>query len=423
MRQRARPVLLEFWDFCRPNSLRTLPYLQAAGTSATPGAGLSVIGVHSPRLPVSRARRGGARRGGAAAGSTYPVLMDTEFEVWRDYGTRAGRRATSGAPTARSFDYHYGEGAYEETRARDRGAARASTREPLAPLRPEDAPEARARAADRGSAGRVQRALRGRRRVGGARRARAGAVTAATARELAVDHPGAYLLIEHERHTAGVLDLRDRAGRDLPRHLLHARPGPESGRELCGVRSCSRRSDPRRPAVARRAPHRPASRGSPGCRTAKVPLKLQEPVLSRRAPLGAIHSVGVIAAAVRRGGCDRRSRARRRRPGARPPRPSRARPARRSSAARDVAAQRAQAGRVQRPHGEREARRPARGSRSGAARAAVAPPRRCPRAPRTLTCRGVEGARRSAPAVRPRRSRSAPTTASITSPRSQSARR
>ena len=28
-KQRGRPVLVEFWDFCRVNSLRTLPYLMA----------------------------------------------------------------------------------------------------------------------------------------------------------------------------------------------------------------------------------------------------------------------------------------------------------------------------------------------------------------------------------------------------------
>ena len=27
--QRGRPLLVEFWDFCRPNSIRTLPYLKA----------------------------------------------------------------------------------------------------------------------------------------------------------------------------------------------------------------------------------------------------------------------------------------------------------------------------------------------------------------------------------------------------------
>ena len=28
-KQSGRPVLIEFWDFCRPNSMRTLPYVQA----------------------------------------------------------------------------------------------------------------------------------------------------------------------------------------------------------------------------------------------------------------------------------------------------------------------------------------------------------------------------------------------------------
>ena len=37
-KQRGRPVLVEFWDFCRVNSLRTLPYLRR-GTSATPPTG------------------------------------------------------------------------------------------------------------------------------------------------------------------------------------------------------------------------------------------------------------------------------------------------------------------------------------------------------------------------------------------------
>ena len=34
-KQLGRPVLVEFWDFCRVNSLRTLPYV-GSGTDATP---------------------------------------------------------------------------------------------------------------------------------------------------------------------------------------------------------------------------------------------------------------------------------------------------------------------------------------------------------------------------------------------------
>ena len=52
-RQLGRPVLVEFWDFCRVNSLRTLPYLQEWHRRYADG-GLRVIGVHSPGFPPSR---------------------------------------------------------------------------------------------------------------------------------------------------------------------------------------------------------------------------------------------------------------------------------------------------------------------------------------------------------------------------------
>src|SRR5919201_7110538 len=45
-KQRGRPVLVEFWDFCRVNSLRTLPYLKAWHERYA-DAGLRVIGVHA----------------------------------------------------------------------------------------------------------------------------------------------------------------------------------------------------------------------------------------------------------------------------------------------------------------------------------------------------------------------------------------
>ena len=50
---RGRPVLLEFWDFCRPNSLRTLPYLKAWHARYA-AAGLVVVSVHSPGFRAER---------------------------------------------------------------------------------------------------------------------------------------------------------------------------------------------------------------------------------------------------------------------------------------------------------------------------------------------------------------------------------
>src|ERR671939_645129 len=51
--QRGRPVLIEFWDFCRPASLRTLTYLKAWHERYA-GDGLRVISVHTPGFPASR---------------------------------------------------------------------------------------------------------------------------------------------------------------------------------------------------------------------------------------------------------------------------------------------------------------------------------------------------------------------------------
>src|SRR5918999_373930 len=45
-KQLGRPVLVEFWDFCRINSLRTLPYLKAWHERYA-GDGLRVIGIHA----------------------------------------------------------------------------------------------------------------------------------------------------------------------------------------------------------------------------------------------------------------------------------------------------------------------------------------------------------------------------------------
>ena len=43
-KQLGRPVLVEFWDFCRVNSLRTLPYLKAWHERYPD---LRVIGIHA----------------------------------------------------------------------------------------------------------------------------------------------------------------------------------------------------------------------------------------------------------------------------------------------------------------------------------------------------------------------------------------
>ena len=210
--QRGRPMLVEFWDFCRPNSLRTLPYVKA-WHERYEADGLRTIGVHCPGFEPSRQEQA-VRAAVARLGIAYPVLIDSGLEVWRDYENAGWPARYLFDGHARLFDYHYGEGAYAETELAIQELLNLE-REPLAPLRAEDAPDARLLAPTEDQPG----AYRGPYEAGGvwavldgAGTALVNGGTAAGGVELAVAHPGAYPLMEHERHTAGVLDLELGAG-------------------------------------------------------------------------------------------------------------------------------------------------------------------------------------------------------------------
>ena len=121
---------------------------------------------------------------------------------------------------------HYGEGAYDETEAEicellDEPCP------PFAPLRPEDAPGARLAAQTAEQPG----AWSGRYEAGAVwavleRTAPAGAaapVVRANGREIAVEHSGALVLVEHERHSAGELELE--LGDGVTCHAVQFTPG------------------------------------------------------------------------------------------------------------------------------------------------------------------------------------------------------
>jgi hypothetical protein len=137
-------MLLEFWDFARVNSLRTLPYLKR-WRERYHERGLEVVGVHSPGYSFGRDSDVVARAVERLE-IPYPVALDVDFVVWRLYGNK-------GWPGRYLFDrhnrlrfLHYGEGAYRDTElAIQEALAHIDARElpePLAPLRPEDAPGA-----------------------------------------------------------------------------------------------------------------------------------------------------------------------------------------------------------------------------------------------------------------------------------------
>jgi hypothetical protein len=137
-------LLIEFWDFARINSLRTLPYFKA-WYERYADAGLAVVGVHTPGYSFGRDRDTVARAV-ERLGVPYAVALDPDFEVWRAYSVR-------GWPARYLFDrrgllrwFHFGEGDYEGTERAIQEVLLEiepdlSPPDPLEPLRPEDAPD------------------------------------------------------------------------------------------------------------------------------------------------------------------------------------------------------------------------------------------------------------------------------------------
>jgi hypothetical protein len=205
--QRGRPLLVEFWDFCRPNSMRTLPYVKAWHGRYAPD-GLRVVGVHCPGFELSRdedAVRAAVERLEIA----YPVMIDAEFELWREYENEGWPARYLFDGRGRLFEYHFGEGGYLETELAIQELLDAP-REPLAPLRPEDAPGAALAPPTAQQPG----AYDGPYEAGGVWVVAGGqgTVRAAGVTEVAIAGPGAYELIEHERHTSGTIAIEPGEG-------------------------------------------------------------------------------------------------------------------------------------------------------------------------------------------------------------------
>ncbi len=111
-------MLVEFWDFCRPNSIRTLPYMRS-WHERYEDDGLRVIGVHCPGFEPSR-DEDAVREAVERLGISYPVLIDSELELWQEYENPGwpGRYLFDGR--ARLVDYHHGEGGYAKPSWRSR---------------------------------------------------------------------------------------------------------------------------------------------------------------------------------------------------------------------------------------------------------------------------------------------------------------
>ena len=302
-KQRGRPVLVEFWDFCRANSLRTLPYLRAwheryarrrPARDRRPRAGLRAL-----------ARPGGGARGGASAWrSSTRSCIDTDLELWELYGNQGWPARYLLDRERRLFDYHYGEGAYQETE-RAIQELLGVEREPSRPCGPRTRPGASSRP-DRRPAGRLLGPLRGRRGVGGARGRGDGAVNGARARGR---RPGLPTCSSSTSATPPACSSSSSAT-GVTCHATCFTPGLAPASSSLGVRVAEQAQQPRRAVVldhdARARPVRAAGPASRSVNSALVDpaAGVEQPRAAGRPPLGRSS-----AATGRCGGCGRRRHA------------------------------------------------------------------------------------------------------------------
>ncbi len=213
----GRVVLIEFWDFCRCNSMRTLPYVREWHRRYAE-QGLTVIGVHSAGFAPS-AEPDAVRAAVARLGIEHPVAIDSEHMIWTDYENAGWPARYVWDQRGGLFEYHYGEGCYDETELAI-GELLGLEVTPVAPLRGEDTPGAVLEPQTEDQPG----AYSGPYEAGGVWAVLEGAGNVSVnGVEVAVAYPGAYPLIEHERHTVGTLHLE--LGEGVTCHATCFTPG------------------------------------------------------------------------------------------------------------------------------------------------------------------------------------------------------
>ncbi len=141
---RVGPVMIEFWDFSRINSLRTMPYMEEWSRRYA-GSGVTVLGVHSSAFSFGN-DEDTVKAAIARLGVQRPVMLDPEFKLWRAFENRGWPARYLFGRRGRLTYFHYGEGDYDEAELSIQEALRAVDAEAelpdslVAPVRPEDVP-------------------------------------------------------------------------------------------------------------------------------------------------------------------------------------------------------------------------------------------------------------------------------------------
>jgi hypothetical protein len=225
------PVLVHFFDFAQLNSVRALPYVRA-WHERYGEAGLTVLGVHSPRFPFGADPE---VLGGAVdrLEITHPVANDAAHSLWHAYGCEGWPSLFLWSKGGALAWFHFGEGEYQATEEAIQEELRSTGHEgtfprPMEPLRPTDAPGALVTApseeifpggsletpwvGEKGAEIEVEYAAGGAYMTADGKGLVKVALDGEAAPQVSVWGPGLYELVEHPRHGEHSMLLRPATG-------------------------------------------------------------------------------------------------------------------------------------------------------------------------------------------------------------------
>ena len=109
---RGKVVLVDFWTYTCINWLRTLGYVRAWHEKYS-DQGLVVVGVHSPEFPFEHDVEN-VREAVKEMRVEYPVVLDSDFGVWRAFANRYWPAVYIADSEGRIRHHQFGEGGYAQ---------------------------------------------------------------------------------------------------------------------------------------------------------------------------------------------------------------------------------------------------------------------------------------------------------------------
>src|SRR4051812_23901459 len=143
---RGKVLLVNFWTYTCINSLRPLPYVRAWAAKYR-DRGLVVVGVHTPEFNVEK-DLANVRQAIAAQGVSYPIVLDSDYRIWRAFDNEAWPAFYFIGADGRVRDRKLGENGYDKSGgviqqllSEARGAPVTDAIVPIAGMGPQAAPD------------------------------------------------------------------------------------------------------------------------------------------------------------------------------------------------------------------------------------------------------------------------------------------